>query len=75
MEADLVNGSKDGAMSRNTWICEDGVYHYCPLCDTLEKCKNDYEPNCEFSTVNGTHLYCAFNNLLNDDVCRAGASS
>ena len=57
-EANLVNGSKDGDMSRNTWICEDGVYHYCPLCDTLEKCKDQEEPNCRFSTINGAHLEC-----------------
>jgi len=57
-EADLVNGSKDGEMSRNTWKCNDGVYHYCPLCDTLEKCKDQEEPNCRFSTVNGAHLEC-----------------
>ena len=57
-EANLVNGSKDGEMSRNTWICEDGVYHYCPLCDTLEKCKDQEKPLCDFSTFNGTHHYC-----------------
>ena len=58
-EADLVNGSKDGEMSRNTWACEDAVYHYCPVCDTLEKCKDQEEPNCRFSTFNGTHHLCA----------------
>ena len=54
-EADLVNGSKDGEMSRNTWKCDDGDYHYCPICDTLEKCK---ERDCGFSTFNGAHIYC-----------------
>jgi len=71
-EADLVNDSKDGYLSRNTWKCDDGDYHYCPFCDTLEKCK---ERDCDFSTINGTHLFCAFHNLLNDDVCHVGASS
>ena len=44
IEADLVNGSKNGEMSRNSWICEDDTYHYCPICDTLEKCKDKEEP-------------------------------
>jgi len=57
-EADLVNGSVDGEMSRNTWICDDGVYHYCPVCDTLELCKDQEKPECRFSTFNGTHHLC-----------------
>ena len=59
-EADLVNGSVDGEMSRNTWICDDGVYHYCPVCDTLELCKDQEEPLCDFSTFNGTHQLCFY---------------
>jgi len=60
IEADLVNGSKNGEMSRNTWICEDDTYHYCPICDTLEKCKDKEEPLCDFDTFFGTHKKCYY---------------
>ena len=29
----------------NSWITENGILHYCPMCDKLENCKNEKGKN------------------------------
>tara|TARA_R110002020_G_scaffold64430_4_gene170961 strand:+ start:2925 stop:3254 length:330 start_codon:yes stop_codon:yes gene_type:complete len=51
----LINGSKDGENSRNSWFVDGVVIHYCPFCGKIENCIGR---DCYFSTINGTHVMC-----------------
>ena len=42
----------------NSWILENGIVHYCPICDILEYCKNGKDPDCDFHSSYGVHFDC-----------------
>lgn len=42
----------------NSWILENGIVHYCPICDILEYCKNGKNPDCDFHSSYGVHFDC-----------------
>ena len=42
----------------NSWILENVIVLYCPICDILEYCKNGKDPDCDFHSSYGVHFDC-----------------
>ena len=50
--------AKQPHCTENSWITENGILHYCPMCDKLEYCKDKAEPLCDFHSSYGVHFDC-----------------